>query len=543
MKFIRRQDLDTQARMDIVVQAMHYQGQYGEMTRIANENEISRTFLYQLTQEAKTNLENLLKPDCSDISDQQKELDRLILLLRLEGKCSIEAISFILTMLGYFPHSVGYISRRLTAYGEVVPSTLLSNHPIFIIYMSDEIFANSRPILITIEHKSSAILKIELAENRSKETWGQHFIQIEQNGFYTIGLSSDGGTGVTGGYGEKFPDNPWYSDHFHEFSDLTKLLVHLEKQAYAAMGSLFAARDKFDNARSEQNLQKRMQQWEKALITYEQAIQLYETLSILSDMLFSSINFFDSLGHPCFSNQVKENLQIIFEWMDELNHPPLTQIVATLRSHLDQITLCFSQLENVYTQLRQLLPNQDTLDFLCLAWHHHHKSYQTKSDSLLYHQKEFRFWLNCAQVALGDQFESVKKILFEQLDSLVRASSLVEMVNSLIRPYLNSSKGQITQETLNLIMFYHNHHRYKSGKRKGLSPIEILTAQPLKHEWIDLFLQKQQILQKEGKSKKLRLVALNTLPVHEQMESSPMLQAHIQDSSAVGNRNTQKKAA
>jgi hypothetical protein len=71
----------------------------------------------------------------------------------------------------------------------------------------------------------------------------------------------------------------------------------------------------------------------------------------------------------------------------------------------------------------------------------------------------------------------------------VKASSLVEMVNSLIRPYLNSSKGQITQETLNLIMFYHNHRRYKSGRRQGKAPIELLTGEALQGDWVDLFIQ------------------------------------------------------
>ena len=60
------------------------------------------------------------------------------------------------------------------------------------------------------------------------------------------------------------------------------------------------------------------------------------------------------------------------------------------------------------------------------------------------------------------------------------------MVNALIRPYLNSCKGQITQETLNLIMFYHNHRRYKSGKRQGKAPIELLTGQPLDAPWWEL---------------------------------------------------------
>jgi hypothetical protein len=70
------------------------------------------------------------------------------------------------------------------------------------------------------------------------------------------------------------------------------------------------------------------------------------------------------------------------------------------------------------------------------------------------------------------------------------------MVNALLRPYLNSCKGHITQETLNLIMFYHNHRRYKSGKRQGKAPIELLTGKPLEAPWWELL--RQQINTKRG---------------------------------------------
>src|SRR5207249_9639985 len=83
----------------------------------------------------------------------------------------------------------------------------------------------------------------------------------------------------------------------------------------------------------------------------------------------------------------------------------------------------------------------------------------------------------------------LKATVFEKLDSIIQASSLVELVNSFIRPSLNSSKGQITQETLNLIMFYHNHRRYKSGKRQGKAPIELLTGEALEADWVALLLQ------------------------------------------------------
>ena len=112
------------------------------------------------------------------------------------------------------------------------------------------------------------------------------------------------------------------------------------------------------------------------------------------------------------------------------------------------------------------------------------------------HQRERDFWLACAEGLLGDEFDTLKALVFDKLDSIVRASSLVEMVNGLIRPYLNSCKGQITQETLNLIMFYHNHRRYKSGKRQGKAPIELLTGKPLEAPWWELL--RQQLNAEQG---------------------------------------------
>jgi hypothetical protein len=137
----------------------------------------------------------------------------------------------------------------------------------------------------------------------------------------------------------------------------------------------------------------------------------------------------------------------------------------------------------------------DALAYLVLAWRHPHLLYQSKSRQKAYHQRERDFCLACAEGLLGDAFAPLKTWVFDKLDSIVRASSLVEMVTALIRPYLNSCKGQITQETFHLIMFYHNHRRYKSGKRQGKAPIALLTGKPLEAPWWELFLQQVQAAQ------------------------------------------------
>lgn len=169
----------------------------------------------------------------------------------------------------------------------------------------------------------------------------------------------------------------------------------------------------------------------------------------------------------------------------------LPKLLKSIRSHLDDIVAPFEQAASMHAELLALLP-QPIVDALVLAWHHEHLSHQSKAQQKRYHQHESQQWLDFSEGLLDTQFASFHALVFEKLDTIVQSSSLVEMVNSFIRPYLNSSKGHITQETLNLIMFYHNHRRYKSGKRQGKAPIELLTGETLGADWVDLLIQHTQ---------------------------------------------------
>ena len=55
-----------------------------------------------------------------------------------------------------------------------------------------------------------------------------------------------------------------------------------------------------------------------------------------------------------------------------------------------------------------------------------------------------------------------------------------------------------------------NHHRYKSGKRKGQAPLELLTGKPLQAEWWELLIQQ---VKKEADAKDL-VDLPSTPPLH-----------------------------
>lgn len=488
MKFTRRHDLDPQTRIEIVKDVWINQGIYGKMTQIAQDYHISRTFLYQLSWAAKHHLEELFSDPQYLIEPSDFLLEPWILVLRLAGQCSIPSISSIFKHFDYQPSSVGYLSQYLKDYGRSVPSTLRVAEKKMVFYLSDEIFAIGVPILVTLEAQSTAILKIELASDRSAETWEAHFKDLDKHLFHSIGMASDRGVGLMTGYQAACQDGRWVCDQFHEFQELFHRCQQLERKAYGAIGKEMEAVALFHNAKSEANLQKRLEQYERSHQACEQAMARYDQLSLLLQWLRATLHLCSPLGRLRTVEGVRSALIYLLDMIQEVDDEKLAKLLKPIRSHLDDILVPFEQVESVHGELLELMP-EPIVDALGLAWHHNHLSYQSHGQKKHAHQQQSQQWLDFAEGLLDDQFEPRKVLVFEKLDTVVKASSLVEMVNSLLRPYLNSSKGQITQETLNLIMFYHNHRRYKGGRRQGKAPIELLTGEALQGDWVELLMQ------------------------------------------------------
>jgi hypothetical protein len=545
MQFIRRPDLDPHTRIHIVMLAWLHRGVYGKMTEIANSYRISRTLLYQLILAANLQLEVLFGDEKRLLQNNHQHLEHLLLLLRLEGNCSLLSISSILKALQYHPNSVGYLSHFFQSAGQTLPSILLMPSKKVVFYLSDEIFAIDVPILVTIDAQSTTILNIELASDRSAETWRAHFEALEDHHFVSLGMASDRGTGLVAGYQAACDMALWVADYFHEFRDLFELLHQLERKAYAAMGKEYAAARTFVHAKSEANLQKRLQQYETAHTACEQAMGLYDHLAMLLHLLREALQLCSAHGRLRTQEDVRSELRLLFDMIEELASTAIPKTLKPIRAHLDDILVPFKQVEAIAAELRVVVPH-DALDFLVLAWHHAHLIYQSGAQPQRAHHKERDFWLACAEGLLDDAFDTLKALVFDKLDSIVRASSLVEMVNSLIRPALNSCKGQITQETLNLLMFYHNHRRYKSGKRQGKAPIELLTGEPLEAPWWELLC--RQVNTEHGLTDPgtlpsrppLQLVANHDWGAHQQAMASE--QAILEPTGTSENESRQKYA-
>src|SRR5260370_1980564 len=130
----------------------------------------------------------------------------------------------------------------------------------------------------------------------------------------------------------------------------------------------------------------------------------------------------------------------------------------------------------MYAELLAQVPQQG-LPALILAWHHHHLRHQSQGKQKRSHHFEQQQWLDFADGLLEHDLEPLQTLVFAQLDSIIRSSSLVEMVTGLIRPYLHSCKGPITQPLRNLIIFYHTHHHSHTDNTHTTPPFAPLPRQ------------------------------------------------------------------
>ena len=505
IKFYRRKDLTVETRLYIAFMALLC-NKWGLITRMAKQYAISRTFIYMLQSQLNTAVEDYFyvgsAPSKKELTIKGKEKSlEYALLLRLEGKCSIPSISDILKKMGFANNSVGTISQKLSEIGRYLPNTLeIDNNATLYVYLAaDEMFSHSIPILISVDPISTAILRIELAESRKTEDWINHFNKLKENGIEVILVASDEGQGICSATGSAFPGIIRQPDTFHAISHrLGKWVNSLEKSAYAAIAEEYHCLEVFESAKTEQVIQKRMDAYFDAKSKAGQAIMLYEIYKFLYHCIINHLQVFDKEGNPCERKTAEENIRIALDYMIGLPVNKIKKEINTIYNLLDDLLEYLDTAGEVVRKLNAMNIPQYIIQAFSLAWQAQKNAVKAKkSERRRYFVNKEKEQLEMIRMILGDDFEPVKTTVFLELDKIIQSSAIVENINSIVRAFLNTSRNRINQEILNLIMFYHNHRRYKAGKRKGKTPMELLTGARQEKDWLEMLMdieKKQKIL-------------------------------------------------
>ena len=162
----------------------------------------------------------------------------------------------------------------------------------------------------------------------------------------------------------------------------------------------------------------------------------------------------------------------------------ILKIIPELFNFLDKAEACCKKI------IADGLIQELYLPFWAKIWAYQKKAYKIKNNykyqqNLRKKAQNWLDWLQKEYTMMEQEFKSLQALIFTRFEGIIQSSAAVEMVNSILRPYLNQSRDQISQQTLNLIMDYYNNKPFTRGKRKGQSPLEILTGKKQQKDWFD----------------------------------------------------------
>ena len=492
--FTRRNDLTNTIRFTIATDALHAMTNnvWGTITHLADTYKISRPFVYSLAaalKEAGKFLFSEMAESVSTMSLREHSL-QVMLALRLEARGSIGAISTFMKRFGCELSATGSISQVLSRIGNSLPDTLSTEDGAtrYLVFASDEIFSKTTPILVTVDPCSSAILRIELADSRKAEDWKRHFECLYDNGLEMIYLVSDEGQGIRAGHADAVSDAVRQSDTYHAIAhQLGSWMERLETAAYKAIGAEHDCERKLDSAKSDRVLKKRWANCESAAETAQKTVTLYDDFSYLYRCVLGELSVFDSNGNLRDREQAEDGIKLGLALVKELNNSGITKAADKAERTLPDLFHYFDVAKQVVDECRELGIDEEILKVYCLAWQCGKAVRKAKKTARKKKaQKREQFCLDIAEGLHQEESMGYQKEIYSRLDKIVQSSALVECINSIIRPYFNTTKNHVTQGLLNLIMYYHNHRRYLDGVRKNKTPMELLTGKAQAKDWISM---------------------------------------------------------
>jgi hypothetical protein len=235
--------------------------------------------------------------------------------------------------------------------------------------------------------------------------------------------------------------------------------------------------------------EKRYEDYHNACRLTKQKIALCDSFTFLYHCLLEQLQVFDNQGVLKDYDRVLLDFDTALGLLLTLNNSDINAQVKHIEASKGELFHFRTVAKTIVEQLTQQIP-QDTLQTLCLAWQTQKKEINAKQPKRKNALKRKKEALLAALMLSEEQNLQCKEYVFGQLDQIVQSSAAVECINSILRPYLAASKNQITQEALNLFMAYHNHRRFRAGKRKGKTPFELLTNQVQEKDWMQIILEK-----------------------------------------------------
>jgi hypothetical protein len=326
---------------------------------------------------------------------------------------------------------------------------------------NDEIFQSNSPVLVGTDPLTTFTYMMEQADSRDSTTWGYHFLEKEKHQNLNLETSvNDGGTGLRKGLKDAYPEAEIQLDTFHTERDISKAVLASERSAYKDIEKEEKLLKKAIKKETSENLQK----YEEAVSKTNKSINAYDTLRLLYVWIIELL----SIGGYFYCERVDLFKFIISEIEKlQIKNGYLEKAIKFIKENLCEI-LNFVKMAEI-SMGKLAVKENIPVETLRKMWKQLRYSYKSA---------EYNYLEADIGSSLGSRYNDIRNKFDMFIAKTVRASSIVECINSLIRPYLFLKKA-VPGKFLALLQFYFNTRKYRRSRkpeRVGKSPVEMLTG-------------------------------------------------------------------
>lgn len=339
----------------------------------------------------------------------------------------------------------------------------------------DEIFQGNAPVLVGCDVKSTYVYLLKQEEHRDATTWGVRLLELSDRGMMLDHTIADGGNGLRSGQREAWPDIPCWGDVFHPIYDLGKLVVFLKNRAVAAIEAVEKLERKMAKAKKKNQGTKHSRHLGHAREEMTAAMQLRDDICTLKDWLQNDIL---SVTGPDFATRYELLDFVIGELL--IREPSSPHRIRPIRRLLEIQGGDLLRFVQYLDMDLQALADAYNVDLYLVRQVFELQGIPVSNNC---------HWERSAELyrKIGANFYNLQEAIKEIVQKTVRASSLVENLNSRLRNYFFLRKT-LGNGYLGLLQFFLNHRRFLRSSRPeriGKSPKELLTGKPHDH-WLEL---------------------------------------------------------
>ena len=345
----------------------------------------------------------------------------------------------------------------------------------------DEIYLSGHPVLEAVEPRSLAITGLAPNTTPTQEAWAKLLNSFKE---LEAGVS-DQGTGVSRALSAKLQRVAL--DIWHLLRDFSAAVGRLEAQAYEWIAEVDRRKDAFLAALPwtlpalnqkppyKQALAlPQLKRLEEAQARCAKALALYDSAQTVLGFLYEAAEFVDAQGLVRQPQQIQADWEAALDLVQNIDAESLWKLADKLRGKVSG-----AHARELATRLQavplpkgwQAVERVALQALACQAWRYHHARQTHLREAPRLAAAWVAAELNFSSVA--PHLEAYCMAVFEILDGVLRASSAVECINSVIR-LRQGAKRHPHEDFVYLLAWLHNTRPFSEGRRKGLTPAELL---------------------------------------------------------------------